>query len=124
MTDTILVKQKIVPGKTEQAKALFTEMGQMRNSPEAIELLKKEGVYTETAFLQQTEEGDFVLYYIEAEDGEQVYEIYRDIVADPEEEAEGLEEFIHEFNSVMDGEPFVADVEPLYHVVNPDRSSV
>lgn len=121
MTDVILLKQEIVPGKTEQAKALFKEMSQLRGTDEAIEVLKKEGVYTESAFLQQTDGGDFILYYIEAEDGEQVYEIYRDIVADPEEEAEGLEEFIHEFNSVVAGEPFLAEVDPLYHLVNPER---
>lgn len=121
MADVILVKQKIKSGQTERAKALFKEIGQMRNTDAALEVLKKEGVYTESAFLQQTDEGDYILYYIEAEDGEQVYDVYKDIMADPKGEAEELEEFLTEFQEVMAGEPYVAEVEPLYHLVNPDR---
>lgn len=121
MTDIALVKQDIEPGKTERAKALFKEAGQMRNTDEAIKMLAKEGVYTESAFLQQSDEGDSILYFVECEDGEQAFDVYQDIVADPEEEAEGLEELIHEFNSVMAGEPYVAEADPLYHLVNPER---
>lgn len=121
MADAILVKQAVEPGKVKQAKSLFEELGRMRNTDAALELLEKEGVYTETAFLRQTEEGPYILYYIEAEDGEKVQDVYNEIMADPEGEAEGMEEFIREFQEVMAGEPYLVEGEPLYHVVNPAR---
>lgn len=121
MVDAILVKQAVEPGKEQQAKSLFEELGRMRNTESALELLKKEGVYTETAFLRKTEKGSHILYYIEAEDGERVQDVYNEIMADPDGEAEGMEAFIREFQEVVGGEPHLVEGEPLYHVVNPDR---
>lgn len=121
MADAILVKQKIAPGKTERARKLFRKFEQLKRADAAQDVLQKEGVYTESAFLQQTEDGDYVLYYIEAEDGKEVYDVYQDIMADPEGEGEGLEESLEEFQEVVAGDPFVADVEFLYHLTTPDR---
>lgn len=121
MADAILVEQEIETGKTERAKALFEEIGEMRNTDEALQLLAKEGVFTETAFLHESEEGAHVIYYIEAEDGEEVHDVYQDIMADPDGEAEGMEEIIREFQAVIAGEPSLVDGELLYHLVNPAR---
>ncbi|WP_121820054.1 DUF6176 family protein [Halostella salina] len=121
MAETILVKQEIEPGKTEQAKDVFRAVGEFKNTDAAVEVLEKEGVYTESAFLQRAEDGDHVLYYIEAEDGKEVYDVYQDIMADPQGETEGMEDFLAEFQDVVTGEPFVADVEFLYHMTTPDR---
>ncbi|WP_254545859.1 DUF6176 family protein [Halomarina pelagica] len=121
MTDVILAEQEIEPGRTEDAVALFEEIGRVRDADDVMSALEREGVHTESAFLRRTDEADYVLYYIEAEDGEQVYDVYRDIVTDPEGEAEGLAEFVREFNDVMAGEPSVVEADLLYHLVTPDR---
>ncbi|WP_135822407.1 DUF6176 family protein [Halostella litorea] len=121
MPDAFLVKQRIEPGKTERAKEVFRSVGEIKSSDAAQNVLKKEGVHTESAFLQRTDDGEYVLYYIEAEDGGEVYDVYQEVMADPGGEAEGLEEFLEEFQDVVAGDPFVADVEFLYHVTTPDR---
>lgn len=120
MTDAFLVKQPIEPERVEAARSLFEELGRMRSDP-AIELLEKEGVFTETAFLRQDEEGPYILYYIEAADGGTVQDVYHDIMADPEGEAEGMAEFIRRFTEIVSGDPSLVDGEPLYHLVNPAR---
>lgn len=121
MVDTILVKQRIEPGMTDRAAALL----EMVDGDDAtvLDVLGREGVHTETAFLKRGGDGDdFVLYYIEAEDGARVKDVFDAITADPDAEEDELGEFLREFDEVMAGEPFLADFEPLYHLVRSDRS--
>ena len=124
MADVILVRHDIEQGKTDRAIALFEEMAQMDDEAAAVEVLQKEGVYTESAFVHHAEDddSDSILYYIEAEDGQQVYDVFKRIEADPEAEAEGVSEYVRELADVMDGDPYVAEeFDVLYHFVNPER---
>lgn len=120
MTDAILVEQALEPGAVERARQLFAEIGQRADSEPVVDVLRKEGVYTESAFLQHREDGDYVLYYIEAEDGEQVKDVFDALIDDPESETD-LAEFVRAFDAVTASEPELADAEPLYHLVNPER---
>ncbi|MFC7046385.1 DUF6176 family protein [Halobacteriaceae archaeon GCM10025711] len=115
MVDVVLVRQPIEPGETERARELLSGARDALGDDEVVGLIQREGVYTESAFLEETDDGDYVVYYIEAEDGERVYEVFQDIVDDPDDE------LIREFTEVMAGEPTVADVDLLYHLVNPER---
>lgn len=126
MVDTILVEQEVEAGETERARALFESINQPDEfETDAIgEVLRKEGVYTESAFLQHREGGDYVLYYIEAEDGTQVRDVFEDIRANPKSETDGLESFLAEFEAVMAGTPTLVDVELLYHVTDPERPGI
>ena len=126
MVDTILVEQEIEAGETERARELFEVVRQPDDFESEAEgrALRKEGVYTESAFLQRRDDGDYVLYYIEAEDGTRVRDVFEDIRADPEGEIGGLEAFMAEFETVMAGPPTLADAELLYHVTDPERPGV
>ena len=120
MVDTILVEQRIEPGMTERAAALLEMID--GDDDAVLDVLRREGVHTETAFLKRGDDGgDFVLYYIEAENGERVKDVFDAITADPGAEDDELAQFLREFDEVMAGEPFLADFEPLYHLVNPNR---
>lgn len=124
MSDVILVEQALEPGEIERAKSLFEGIGRTGDSEGVVAVLQKEGVYTESAFLQRRDDGHYVLYYIEAEDGQRVKDVFDGILADPEGETEGLTEFIREFEAVTAGDPQLADAELLYHLVNPERAEM
>ncbi|WP_135828401.1 DUF6176 family protein [Halorussus halobius] len=121
MTDAILVEQALEPGRVDRARELFAEIDRMADDQAVVDVLRSEGVHTESAFLQHREDGDYVLYYIEAEDGEQVKDVFDALVDDPEGETDGLAEFVRAFDAVTAGEPQLADAEPLYHLVDPER---
>lgn len=119
MPDVFLVRHQIAPGKTEEARELFARLD---DPPEgAMDVLDAETVYTESAFLETGPDGDAILYYIEAEDGATVYDVFQDLMDAPEDVAPEMAAFVEQFESVVTGEPTVVDVELLYHVVNPDR---
>jgi len=121
MAEAILVEQALESEAVDRAKQLFAEIGRMADSEAVVDVLRAEGVYTESAFLQHRDDGDYVLYYIEAEDGEQVKDVFDALIEDPESETDGLAEFVRAFDAVTAGEPELADAEPLYHLVNPAR---
>ncbi len=66
MTDVVLVRQKLRPGKTETMRAWCAELESRED--EVFETLENEGVYTESRFLRSTDEGDFLFTFMEAED--------------------------------------------------------
>lgn len=113
MTEVTLIKQRVDPERVTQLK---DGMEDIRNrEKEAIETLRNEGVYTETAFLEETAEGTFLVTYVEAEDLERVWEAFE----------ESTHEIDREFKQVM--QDCLEDVQdtgnfaPLYHLANPER---
>lgn len=72
MSDVILTKNRIEPGKTQRLRQWSKEI--MRRRDEAIETLRHEGMYSEAAFIERTPGGEFLIYYMEAEDIDRVYE--------------------------------------------------
>jgi hypothetical protein len=112
--DVFLVSQPIAEGETERARELLRDMNGV-DEDEAMRIIDREGVFTESGFLWETGEGDFILYYIEAEDGGRVKEVYDDELEDPEDEG------IQAFKEVVAGPPTLLDTELLYHVVHPER---
>lgn len=122
--DVFLVRQPLAEGETEAARELFSRLDE---SPPAgvTDVLRAETVHTETAFLERREDGDYVCYYIEAEDGATVRDVFEGLLADPASAVDAgdeLGEFVEAFQSVVAGPPELVAAERLYHLVDPDRS--
>ncbi len=120
MTDAFLLKQKIEPGKTERCKELLAEQVGQTNR-EMSEILEVEGVYTESIFIEQAGDGEYLVWYFEAESMARVAEVWND----PAETAIEAE--------IEHGKSMLAEVlenpetwnedsfELLHHLVNPER---
>lgn len=66
---TRCTKIKLKRGCVEHARAWAAEIN--GRSDEALATLRDEGVVMEAAFLDQTSEGDFLIYFMRAEDFDQ-----------------------------------------------------
>lgn len=119
MTDVFLVRQPLAPGATEAARDLFSGLDD--RSRDVREVLEAETVVTESAFLEEGEEGDAILFYIEAADGATVKEVFDDLVADPGAAGGEAADLVEGFAEVAAGEPELVDAETLYHLTNPAR---
>jgi hypothetical protein len=113
MADVLLSKQKIKSGKTARLKEWMAEI--QTREDEAIETLKHEGMHSEAAFLQRTEDGDFLVYYMEADDMDHVFEAYKQSDHEIDHEHREVLEDVLEDGSDVD------NYELLYHLTNPDR---
>jgi hypothetical protein len=113
--DVFLTRQPIAEGETERARALLQDLRGVDDTDAGMEIIDREGVHTESAFLWTHDGTDYILTYIEAEDAARVKEVY-------EAEMEAAEHgFIEEFQAVVAGPPEPLDAEPLYHIVHPQR---
>lgn len=116
MTEAVLTKQKVEDGKTDQLVEWMTELRERED--EVVETFQSEGMVTEAAFLEHTEDGDYPVYFMEAEDLREAYESFG-------ESTHGIDEEHKEVMSdvLEDSEELgVGNYEFLYHMVNPDRS--
>lgn len=70
---TKCVKIRLKPGCLDRARAWAAEIN--RRSDEALATLRDEGVFIESAFLDSTREGDFLIYYMRAADFDRAREV-------------------------------------------------
>lgn len=70
---TKCVKIKLKPGCLDRVREWAAEIN--RRSGEALATLKNEGVSIESAFLDSTSEGDFLIYYMRAIDFDRAKEV-------------------------------------------------
>lgn len=112
MTEVQLVRQRIRPGKTDQLRAWFAELE--RREEEVIRTLESERAWTETVFIDATETGDSLYYYLEAEDLDTVFDAFEHSEYDIDEQHRRVLE-----ECLVDGAS--EDLEPLFHVYNPNR---
>ncbi len=73
MTEVVLVKFKIKPGKKQEWINWCAELKERKD--EVVRTLRNEGVISEACFL--SEKDQFVYYFLEAQDLERAYEIGR-----------------------------------------------
>ncbi|MCU4800745.1 DUF6176 family protein [Halobacteria archaeon HArc-gm2] len=66
MPEVMLARARIEPGREDRLQDWFTELAD--REPEVVETLQHEGVYTETAFLQDHGDEAYLYLYMEAED--------------------------------------------------------
>ncbi|PSQ44145.1 hypothetical protein BRD14_01760 [Halobacteriales archaeon SW_5_68_122] len=114
MTDIVLTKQKIENGETQQLREWMDEVSEREE--EAIETLKSEGMHSETTFIEHTDEGDFLVYYMKADDMKQVSESFADSSHEIDEEHKRM------MDNVLESGENVGDYELLYHLDNPEHS--
>ena len=113
MTDTVIVKQRVKEGQIDRLRAWMAEVRDRRDEAEAT--LREEGMVTESAFLEHTDDGPHLVYYMEAEDIDRVWGQYADSDHDIDREHEQV------MAEVLEDGRDVGEFEPLYHLTNPDR---
>lgn len=113
MSDVVLVKRRIKPGKTDSLREWMEEI--TSHCDEAIETLQHERMLSETAFLEQRDDGDYLLYYMEAEDLDHVFESFESSPYEIDHEHQAV------LDEVLADDQPDQDIEPLYHLANPDR---
>ena len=114
MADVVLVKQKVAAGKTSRLKEWMAEIRDREQ--EALETLKDEGIHSETAFLEHTDDGAFLIYYMKADDIEQAIESFEQSAHDIDETHKQV------MDEVLESGENVGEYELLYHLDNPERS--
>ncbi|WP_049907350.1 DUF6176 family protein [Haloferax elongans] len=82
---------------------------------EALATLQDENVYSEAAFLESRPDGEYVCFYMEAEDLEAAAAAFE---ASPHDIDRQFKQLLSE---VVAEEQPDEEIEPLYHLVNPDR---
>ena len=70
---TICAKIKLKPNSLQRLKEWAEELNKRKY--EALETLKDEGVYIEAAFIDKTEIGDFLIYFMKVDDLEHANQI-------------------------------------------------
>ena len=65
MLETTCVKIRLKPGSLPRVRAWAQEL--TRRADETLATLRDEGVWIESAFLDSTPEGDYLIYYMKAE---------------------------------------------------------
>lgn len=122
MTDVLLVRYEIAAGETERVREWLAEAGAEHDR--VAELLRAEGMLTESLFVEEREDGDYLLLYQEAADIGRVLEVFEagdaDLVAGSRallEEGRALFE-----EAIVGGlERPVEVIEPALHATNPER---
>jgi len=91
-------------------------MTEVRDRTEEVEAtLRDEGMQTESAFLEHTDDGPHLVYYMEAEDIERVWDQFEDSDHDIDEAHKAV------MREVLEDGQDVGEYELLYHVTNPER---
>lgn len=113
MADVVLTRNRIAPGKTERLREWMAEIRSRED--EALETLEREGMHEEAAFLERTDDGDYLVYYMKADDIDEVYESFESSQYDIDREHREV------MDEVLVGEDDDRSIDLLYHLSNPAR---
>lgn len=113
MTDVRLVKRKIREGQVPKLKDWMAEIREREG--EAIETLENEGMHSEAAFIEYVNGEHFLIYYMKADDIDEVYESFENSSYDIDEQHKQV------LDEVLEDEPPASEYELLYHLENPNR---
>jgi hypothetical protein len=119
MVDTFVRKQRIKPGKTDE---LVEWVADLREEAEAdtkgvLDIWRAESLYTMSLFVEYGDDADYLVWYLEAEDMEQLIEA-RESSTHP---LHDLEDELME--TLLEDPTEVETLRPLFHGVNPERPS-
>jgi hypothetical protein len=119
MAEIFLRKQQIQPGKTDELKSKLNDLrAAAEGDPAGVQSIwEAETLRTLSLFIESTEQGDYLLWYIEADDMEQLIQA----------RAESSHP-IHDLEDELMAETLVSpedvgDTEPLLHAIHPGRST-
>lgn len=113
MTDVVLTRQRVADGKTDELRKWCAELADRTEEVRAT--LCDEEMFTESAFLERTDDGDYLYYYMEAEDVPAALDAFA--ASDHGIDREHRERM----GDVVAEDPTLDEFEVLYHVSNPDR---
>ena len=110
MADVVLTRERVEPGCEDRLREWMAEV--KRRESEAMETLAHEGMVAEAAFLDEQPEATYLMYYMEAEDLDEVYEAFRSSPYEIDREHAAVVDEV-----LADDQP---DEQPelLYHAVN------
>lgn len=106
MAEVALTKQKVEPGKTDRLREWTEEIRDRED--EAIATLENEGMHLEAAFVEHTDEGDFLVYFVKADDVDAGFEAFE------ESGHESDREHAEVLDGVLESTERVGDYELLY----------
>lgn len=113
--DAVLSVQKITPGQADRFRERFDRTPEEKEA--MYDQLREEGITTESVFIESREDGDYLLYYIEAEDYDRMLEEFRE---SDEDWAEDYRRFLDE-TIVGGAESYHEDrPERIFHISVPD----
>lgn len=113
VTEAQLIRYRLEPGGEERLREWAEDVKSRRD--EAVQTLRDEGTLTETAFLESRPDGDYVSFYMEAEDLVAAHEAFEESDHDIDEE------FARVLAEVTADDQPDAEIETLYHLTNPER---
>jgi hypothetical protein len=113
MPDVALVKQKIEDGKESRLREWMAEVREREE--EALETLENEGMHSESAFVEHTDDGDFLIYYLKADDVDRALEAHEESSHELDEQHRRV------MDEVIEGGSDTGEYELLYHLENPQR---
>lgn len=113
MVDVVLTRQEIRDGTVRELREWCHQLT-MRDE-EVRETLRNERMYTESAFLHRAADGDYLYYYMEAEDIEDALASFAASDRDVDREHASI------MNDVVSEGPSIGEFELLYHAVGPER---
>ncbi|MFB6083578.1 MAG: DUF6176 family protein [Halorientalis sp.] len=113
MVEVALTSQRVEPEKVPTLREWIAE--RRDREAEVAESLRERNVYTETAFLRETDDGTFLVYYVEAED----VEAAREAFPNPDREIDRRHREV--LADVLDDAGARETADPLHHVTSPER---
>ncbi|MFC7202312.1 DUF6176 family protein [Haloferax namakaokahaiae] len=119
MVDTFVRKQRIKPGKTDE---LVEWVADLREEADAdtegiLDIWRAESLYTISLFVEYGDDADYLVWYLEAEDMEQLIEAR----ANSTHPLHDLEDELLE--TLLEDPAESGSFRPLFHGVSPDRPS-
>ncbi|WP_410766857.1 DUF6176 family protein [Haloferax sp. DFSO60] len=119
MVDTFVRKQRIKPGKTDE---LVEWVDELRTVAEAdtdgvLDIWRAESLYTISLFVEYGDDADYLVWYLEAEDMEQLIEAR----ANSTHPLHDLEDELME--TLLEDPTEAGSFQPLFHGVHPERPS-
>lgn len=117
MADVFIRKQKILPGKTERLREWIAKMDDEADSDSqgVQDIWSAESLHTISLFVEHAADGDYFVWYLEAESMEQLVDARRSSthpLHDVEDEM---------MADVLEDPEETGDFEPLLHGVSPER---
>lgn len=110
MADVVLSKQRVEPGKEDRLREWMAEI--RRRVEEARATHEDEGMLTESAFLERTNDGTFLVYYMECERWSRAVTAYENSDHAIDEEHKRV------MDEVLVDDEREGDYELLYHLTN------
>ena len=119
MAEVFIRKQKIRPGKTERLRERISDLhSEAEEDSQGVRgIWTEESLHTISLFIEHAEDGDYFVWYLEADSMEQLIEARRASTHPLHDIEDAMME------EVLEDPEEVGDFEPLFHGVSPERST-